>query len=275
MEVKWIKITTDIFDDEKIMLIEALPEADSIIVIWFKLLTLAGKVNNSGLLLMNNRIHYTDEMLASIFRRPLNTVRLALKTFEMYEMIEIIDNIITIPKWEKHQSVEGMEKVREQNRERVARHRKKQKQLIEGGNVTGNVTVTHGNALEEEREREEEKELSSSSCSINNKGNYNLQNLLKDFEAGYGRLLSPFEIEDISKFVNEEHMKPELIREALREAVFRGKPVWNYTKAILRNWKTDQITTVEQVRAKQQEQELPKNVEVSADFLNAMNLWKD
>lgn len=30
--VKWIKITVNIFDDEKILLIESLPDADSIIV---------------------------------------------------------------------------------------------------------------------------------------------------------------------------------------------------------------------------------------------------
>ena len=46
-DVKWIKITTGIFDDDKILLIESLPEADSIIVIWFKLLCLAGKQNNN------------------------------------------------------------------------------------------------------------------------------------------------------------------------------------------------------------------------------------
>ncbi|HFI0055680.1 TPA: phage replisome organizer N-terminal domain-containing protein, partial [Streptococcus suis] len=77
-EIKWIKIVTDIFDDEKILLIESLPEADTIIVVWFKLLTLAGKQNYSGVLMMNDRIHYTDEMLATLFRRPLNTVRAAL-----------------------------------------------------------------------------------------------------------------------------------------------------------------------------------------------------
>ena len=47
-EVKWIKITTDVFDDEKILLIESMPSADSIITIWFKLLILAGKQNNNG-----------------------------------------------------------------------------------------------------------------------------------------------------------------------------------------------------------------------------------
>ena len=98
-DIKWIKITTDIFDDEKILLIESLPEADSIIVIWFKLLCLAGKMNNSGVFLLSDKIAYTDKMLATIFRRKESTVQLALKTFEQFGMIEILDGVITIPNW--------------------------------------------------------------------------------------------------------------------------------------------------------------------------------
>ena len=55
-EVKWIKITTDIFDDEKILMIETLPSADTILVIWFKLLALAGKSNNNGVFMLSHRI---------------------------------------------------------------------------------------------------------------------------------------------------------------------------------------------------------------------------
>ena len=76
-EVKWIKIVTDIFDDEKIKLIEDMPDADSVIVIWFKLLCLAGKTNNLGILMLADKIPYNDEMLATIFRRPVNTIRMA------------------------------------------------------------------------------------------------------------------------------------------------------------------------------------------------------
>ena len=141
-EVKWIKIVTDIFDDEKMLMIESLPERDGIIVIWFKLLCLAGKQNNSGVFMFNDRIPYTDEMLSTIFRRPLNTVRLALKTFEEYGMIEIVNNTITIPKWEKHQQLDSLELAREQTRKRVEKYREKQKELTCNvtGNVTGNVT---------------------------------------------------------------------------------------------------------------------------------------
>ena len=128
--VKWIKIVTDIFDDEKMLLIESLPSADSVIVIWFKLLCLAGKTNNSGVFIFNERIPYTDEMLASIFRRDVNIVRMALQTFETFGMIEIIDKVITIPNWSKHQSLDAYEKKKERDRERIAQKRAEQRALI-------------------------------------------------------------------------------------------------------------------------------------------------
>lgn len=148
-DVKWIKIATGIFDDEKILLIESMPEADAIIVIWFKLLTLAGKQNNDGVFILNDKIPYTDEMLATIFRRPLQIVRLALGVFEQFGMIEIVNDTITIPSWEKHQNIEGLDKIREQNRQRVARYRERQKQLEEPQKC--NVTVTQRNALDKNR----------------------------------------------------------------------------------------------------------------------------
>lgn len=164
-DIKWIKICTDIFNDEKMILIESMPDADGIIVIWFKLLCMAGKQNNGGVFTINDKIAYTDEMLATIFRRPLNTVRLALKTFEMYGMIEIVEGTITIPNWEKHQSLDKMEKLKEQNRKRVAAHRQKQRLLAEKNNCNDecNVTVMECNAtdkirLEEDKIREEKEE---------------------------------------------------------------------------------------------------------------------
>lgn len=146
-DVKWIKIVTDIFDDEKILLIESLPDADSIIVCWFKLLCLAGKQNNSGVLMLNERVAYTEEMLATVFRRPLQTVRLALETFEQFGMVEIINGAITIPNWGKHQNLEGIEKVREQTRERVSRYRERQK-LLTDSNVTEALRVTGCNGTD-------------------------------------------------------------------------------------------------------------------------------
>lgn len=154
-EVKWIKITTNIFDDEKIKLIDTMPDRDTLLVIWFKLLAMAGKTNDNGLVYVIKEMPTTDEMLATIFNRPLNTVRLALKTFSTFGMIEI-NNHVNIVNWEKHQNVEGLDKIREQNRKRQAKLREKNKIIaIEDKN---NVTSRDSNAIEEDIEIDKEKE---------------------------------------------------------------------------------------------------------------------
>lgn len=158
-EVKWIKLNTHMFEDEKIKLIEQMPDADTILVIWIKLLSQAGKTNASGYIFLSENIPYTDEMLATIFNRPLNTVRMALDVFKQFGMIEMdSNNFISVSNWEKHQNVAGLEKIREQTRQRVAKHREQKK--LSQPKEECNVTVTQGNATEEEldKELEEEKE---------------------------------------------------------------------------------------------------------------------
>ncbi|MEX2804818.1 DnaD domain-containing protein [Streptococcus sp. H31] len=104
-----------------------------------------------------------------------------------------------------------------------------------------------------------------------------LKDLIQDFERELGRLLSPFELEDLQKTIEEDKTDPDLVRAALREAVFNGKTNWNYINAILRNWRREGLTTVRQVeehRRKRQENN-ETDVAVSDDFLQAMDLWGD
>ena len=156
-DVKWIKVMVNVFNHRKIEQIEVMPDGDGIIVVWFKLLCLAGNINNDGYIYFTDEIPYTDEMLAVQFRRPLALIRLSLTVFTQFRMIEIIENIIHISNWDKYQNVEGMERVREQTRKRVANHRKNQN-LTDGFdcNVTCNATVTQCNATEEERRNKKE-----------------------------------------------------------------------------------------------------------------------
>ena len=143
-EVKWIKIVTDVFDNRKIRMIEAMPDGDALIVIWFKLLTLAGQVNEGGMLVITADIPYTEQLLANQFGRPISTVQLALRTFEQLGMIEVVDDIIRVSNWERYQNVDGMDKIREQTRNRVAKYRENKR--LEACNVTSNATVTQCNA---------------------------------------------------------------------------------------------------------------------------------
>lgn len=161
-EVKWVKLSTQMFDDEKIKLIEQMPESDTLLIIWVKLLAQAGKTNASGFIYLSENVPYTDEMLAHIFGRPLGIVRMALDTFRKFGMIEINDqNYISICNWEKHQNLDALEKIREQNRKRVSKHRDKQRalQLPKPCNVTDNITVTQSNATDIDKELDKDKEL--------------------------------------------------------------------------------------------------------------------
>ena len=213
--VKWIKIVTDIFDDEKILLIESLPGSDSIIVIWFKLLCLAGKNNNSGVFLLNDRIPYTEEMLATIFRKEVNTVRFALKTFSDFGMIELINNVITIPNWNKHQTLDAYEKKKERDRIYQKEKRAKQKLLIESSKKSSDKSDDNSSdtssdvvALEEDKEKEEEREEDINIYSeiidyLNSKANTNYRVNNKKTRASINaRITEGFTVEDFKKVID-------------------------------------------------------------------------
>lgn len=156
-DVKWIKITTDIFDNRKMKQIENMPDGDTILVIWLKLLTLAGNVNEDGYIYLTKDVPYNDQLLATQFNRPLATIQLALSVFEKFNMIEIVDDIIKVSNWEKYQNIEGMEKIREQNRIRKQRQREREKLLLMDNNVTSHVTVTQSHATDKEEDIDKEK----------------------------------------------------------------------------------------------------------------------
>ena len=162
-EIKWIKITTSIFDDEAIKVIEQMPEGDAILVIWFKLLVQAGIINDSGLVYFKKDIPYTEDMLAIVFHKPVTLIRLALTTFEKFGMIEIADNqSILIRNWEKHQNVSGMEQVREYNRLAKRKQRQKAKELKllsdSQGQCQGHVKESHETDIDKEEDIERDKE---------------------------------------------------------------------------------------------------------------------
>lgn len=126
-KVEWIKLHTGMFDDEKIKLISALPERDTLLVVWIRLMVLAGRTNDNGAIYLCEEIPYTDEMLATLFDRPLNVVRLAIETFERFGMIERHNGTIYLVNWEKYQNIKGLEDLREKERERQRRYRERHK----------------------------------------------------------------------------------------------------------------------------------------------------
>ena len=156
-EVKWVKLTTDMFDNRKIKHLRRLPEGNNIVLIWVMLLTMAGRCNSGGMIFLTENIPYTPKMLADELDFEENTVLLALQALEQLDMIVTDNGFFTIAGWEEYQNIEGMEKIREQNRLRKQKQRENQK-LLDAMSRDGHGTVTECHAVEEEKEEEKEKE---------------------------------------------------------------------------------------------------------------------
>lgn len=261
-EVKWIKITTDIFDDEKILMIETLPSADTILVIWFKLLALAGKSNNNGVFMMNNRIPYTEDMLAAIFRRDDKVVRFALNTFEQFGMIEIIDNVITIPNWDKHQSLDAYEKKKERDRRLQAERREKQRALIEkssdnrltSGDSSSDVAVSEEEKEEDKDKNKRIKKESSYDDILSTVANEDLRDLYLEYIKMRKMIKAPMTDRALAMLINK-------VNDLEPHSVENQKKLLEI--AIMNNWKSvyplkDKADTKQPERPSSQTEELLK-----------------
>lgn len=130
-KVSWIRLEIDMFDNKKIRHIRKLPEGNNIVLIWMMLLTMAGRCNSNGIIFLTENIPYTNKMLADELDFDESVIELALTILEKFGMITRDGTLLSIPGWEEHQNIDGLGKIREQTRKRVAEHRKRQKELSE------------------------------------------------------------------------------------------------------------------------------------------------
>lgn len=157
-EIKWIKLTTDMFDNRKIKHLRRLPDGNNIVLIWVMLLTMAGRCNAGGMIFLTENIPYTPKMLADELGFEEATVQLALTALENFNMVVTKNGNFTIAGWDEHQNVEGMEKIRESKRLAQARWRAKQKEQPALPAPSVDSTVDSTRYLVDDAEREEETE---------------------------------------------------------------------------------------------------------------------
>ncbi|MBU1067082.1 phage replisome organizer N-terminal domain-containing protein [Patescibacteria group bacterium] len=274
-EVKWVKLATNMPDDEKVKLIKSMPEGDSINMSFVELICMAGRINDSGRIYITPTRPHTAETLAAVLNRPITTMRLTLQTLEELEIINI-DNrgIISFINWSKHQNTDGLEKIREQTRARVARYRENQKQIMlpELASTDTDVTlpVTHRNATEGEgwggvvnrevlTEKEEEGEGEGEVVVLGKQGTptttpsssdllntffeaYRLTfNSLDEYTAGNNNNIPPrakaFMRDIAAEVVTLQPDCPDAtIFDAFKEAADANKLELSYVRAILRQW---------------------------------------
>lgn len=161
-DVKWIKVSTNMFEtNRKIKQIELMPEGDTILVIWLKLMLLAGIINDGGKIYITPEIPYTEEMLANELRRPLTVVRMSLQLFERFGMVEVKNDVIYLSSWEKWQSVDRLAEIREYNRIAKQKSREKQKALESVNDMS--MTCQRGHDTDIDKEGDLEKDIKNNS----------------------------------------------------------------------------------------------------------------
>lgn len=247
-EVEWIKITVDMFDNRKIKHLRKLPEGNSIVLIWVMLLTMAGRCNAGGMIFLTENIPYTPKMLADELGFEENTVILALEALERLGMIRS-DGFLEISGWDEYQNTDGLNRIREQTRQRVAKHREKQKLL------PCNVTVTLRNATDKEEDRDIERERDieiypekdSDKEPEKEPGKDNtpsLNTIPEETEVGRKKRFVPPTLDEISAYVAEKGLtvNPKTFYEYFNTPNASGK-TWIDSKGnAVRNWKQKLLT---------------------------------
>ena len=153
-DVVWVKLAVNMFNSSrKIKKIELMQGGDTILIIWIKLLCLAGDINDGGAIYITPTVPYDIDSLADELRKPPKIVKKALDIFESFEMIDLTEEgFIYLSSWSKYQNIEGLDKIREQNRIRKQRQRDRSRDC----HVTVTDDVTGCHALEEEEDIEAE-----------------------------------------------------------------------------------------------------------------------
>lgn len=259
-EIKWIKVSTEIFDDEKMKIIDSMSDRDSVFYIWIRLLVQAGKTNDNGLIYLNENISFSEEMFSTIFNRSISTIRQAFDVLSKYKMIEILDDKkIRIINWEKHQNVMGMEKVREQSKIRMRKKRERDKKKQEDGTIDkSNSSVTECNSyvtstdsdvtvIDKNKRENKSKDLESDiDINIDRDNIYEINAEALKILSYYERVTGVVGIFNISslKLLLAQH-DSRYVRMAIDKALQVGKGNMKYINGILRNWKSEGYPKVE------------------------------
>ena len=263
-EIKWIKISTEIFDDEKMKLIDAMSDRDTIFYIWVRLLVQAGKVNNNGYVYLSADTSYNEEMLSTIFNRSLSAIRTAFKVLEDFKMIEILeDKKIRIVNWDKHQNVEGMERAREQSKLRMRRKRERDRQKLNEVNekLKENVTNSNSNVTDSNSSvtvtTQIEKENKSNNETIKTKNNKDVNKIeisnldiitqqAKEIQNYYESLSGESNTLNLSsiKVAIAQH-SAQYVKLAIEKSIQVNKMNMRYINGILKNWKKEGYPKVE------------------------------
>lgn len=209
-DVKWIKMMVGMFDGMSFKRIKKAKIGgesfrDKLTAVWFELMDFAGKCNHNGLFISPSEIPFTElSDIATMIDRDEEELKLCMAFYVQEGMVTIVDDIYSLSNWETYQNKDGLDKIREQTRKRVAKHRENKKLL--SCSVTGSVTVTQSNALEEDTETDNRiKDYISIVSYLNEKaGTRYKASTAKTKTVIHARLSEGFTVEDFKTVIDKK-----------------------------------------------------------------------
>lgn len=152
----YLKLKDTHFDDERIIVLESLPDGILYSNIYLKLCLKS--VKREGKLMFNDRIPYNSQILAQVTRHPVGVVEKAIQILKDFDLIEVLDNgAIYINDIQNYIGTSSTEADRK--REYRSRIDSEKENLLEDGQMSGQMSDECPDKSPPEKEREREREL--------------------------------------------------------------------------------------------------------------------
>ena len=197
-----------------------------------------------------DKIPYNSKMLSTILNHNVDILDKAILIFKELNLIEILDTgaifMLDIQNYIGKSSDEA-------DRKREYRKQidtEKSKILIEDKCPT-NVRTNCSNIRDKDKDINNSSSSSSISNNINNSSsnilNNNIYNNIYNYiETNFMRILTPLEINKIQEWI--KLYSEDIIKYAVELAVYSGKKTFNYVDGILKNWKGNNLLSLEEIK---------------------------
>ena len=254
----WLKMEHDFFEQKEMKALKRMAAGYVYTTIYLKLLLKSLK-NNGSLYFESSEDDFVSELAFDIDE----TVEDVGAVFDFLKrkglLVEISEDEVSLPG--------AIQRIGSKTQSAVRKERQRAREKV-SENVTmsrSDVTLSQDSHVEKSREEKirdrERVEVDKEQSPTPPTFNQGFAELCQSFRAETGKDLTPLQIQELQYML--EDFSPNLILEALKEAVSQGKANFAYIKAILNRWKQDNLLTVELVRnakaaheaKKQQQQE--------------------
>lgn len=258
----YLKIKENFFDSEDMKLLESMTNGYLYSNILMKMYLLSLK--NNGKLMYKDKIPYNAKMLSTILNHNIDILEKAINIFQELNLIEILDTgaifMLDIQNYIGKSSDEADRK--REYRNRIETERQK---VIEDKCPDKNPTNC-SNIKDRDITKDIIKDIIINTTTTRD-------NIINYIEENYSRLISPIELEQIDKwllwFENEE-----IIKYAIKISILNNKKTFNYINGILKNWKTCNYKTLEEIKEnekRQDEEQEPIQIDDSYNWLEDDN----